>query len=267
MRNETAEILTFESLEIGYGKGFRRKILLPPLSGSAKKNELVALIGRNGIGKSTLLRTIAGLQRPFSGNINVNGNDISRYSRLGLARITGYISTEIIRAYHMTVYDLVSLGRFPHTNWIGTIDDQSRKAIDDAIFKSGLEHLSKRNISELSDGERQRAMIARVLAQDTLLMIMDEPLAFLDMPGKFEIVNLIRSLSERGKTVVFSTHDLGLAIKNADRIWLLQNNGIIEGTPEELIEKDAFDLMFGATASVTDRLSGKQLKDYLKNFL
>ncbi len=192
-------ILSIDSLEIGYGSRRRRRMLLPPLNASADRGELVAVIGRNGIGKSTLLRSIIGLQPLFGGKIMIKGENISDITRLEIARKIGYISTEIIKVSNMTVYDLVALGRFPHTNWIGRIDSQSSEAIADAISKTGMSRFAGRYIAELSDGERQRVMIARVLAQDAEIMVMDEPTAFLDLPGKYEIVNLIRNLSRYRK--------------------------------------------------------------------
>jgi iron complex transport system ATP-binding protein len=262
-----SEILKIESLKVGYASGRYTRILLPPISASAGCGELVAVIGRNGIGKSTLLRTIIGLQPALGGNVLINGKKLEDIPRMELARKIGYISTEIIRVSNMKVYDLVALGRFPHTNWIGRIDRKSSEAISAAILKTGMSTLAGRYIAELSDGERQRVMIARVLAQDADIMVMDEPLAFLDLPAKYEIANLIRSLSRKGKTIIFSTHDLNIALKLADRIWLILKEGFIEGTPEELIKNGSFEPMFDAPQTGEDTLSGLNVRDYLKNFL
>jgi iron complex transport system ATP-binding protein len=267
MKERDTEILSIDSLEIGFRSGNRKRILLPPLTASALRGELVAVIGRNGIGKSTLLRTLIGLQPAYGGKIHICGEDMTGIPRMELARTVGYISTEIIKITNMTVNDLVSLGRFPHTNWIGKIDRKSSDAISDAISKTGMSNLAGRYISELSDGERQRAMIARVLAQDAEIMLMDEPLAFLDLPGKFEIMNLIHSFSRAGKTIIFSTHDLNIAIRLADRIWLITKERLIEGDPEKLIEQGSFDSMFESPASLSGPFSGFSVRDYLKNFL
>lgn len=256
-----SSILTFDSLEIGYGSHGRKRILLPPLSASANRGELVAIIGRNGVGKSTLLRSLIGLQPFYGGKIIINNENLSDIPRLELARRIGYISTEIIRVSNMTVYDLVALGRFPHTNWIGRIDSKSREAIANAISKTGMNKLEKRYIAELSDGERQRVMIARVLAQDADIMVMDEPTAFLDLPGKYEIVNLIRNLARSGKTIIFSTHDINVALKLTDRIWLILKDSLIEGSPDELLKNGSLESLFESSEPGTD------LKDYLKYFL
>jgi iron complex transport system ATP-binding protein len=160
----------------------------------------------------------------------------------------GFISTEIVKITNMTVYELVSLGRFPYTNWVGKIEGTDHDIIMDSIEKTGMESLFDRNIAELSDGERQRAMIARVLAQDTEIMIMDEPTAFLDIKSKYEIVHLMHDLAlKRGKTIIFSTHDLSIAISQADKIWLTLEDKLVQGAPEDLMIQGAFDHLFDSS--------------------
>jgi iron complex transport system ATP-binding protein len=242
---ERHEILSFESLLIGYSSGKNRKILLPPLNARAYKGELIALIGQNGIGKSTLLRTLTGLQKDLGGVTIINGKPVQSYSRMDFARSIGYISTEPVRVSNMKVHDLVALGRFPHTDWLGKFTSIDHEIIKDAIEKVGMTIHMNRYITELSDGERQRAMIARVLAQDTDLLVMDEPTAFLDIKSKYEIIHLLHDLSKRrGKTVIFSTHDLNIAVSEADKIWLILNDSFEEGAPEDMIISGAFDELF-----------------------
>lgn len=239
--NECNEILlSFDSLRIGYGT----KDLLPPVSAAAAKGELVAVIGRNGIGKSTLLRTLLGLQPALGGKVLIGGRDLKELSAIQKARRIGYISTEIVRVSNMTVFDLVTFGRFPHTNWIGRIDRDSCLAVNEAIVKTGLGGFEKRYISSLSDGERQRAMIARILAQDTDILIMDEPTAFLDIVSKFDIIKLMLSLAKEGKTIIFSTHDLSVAVNQSDKIWMMLEDRIAEGAPEDLALDGSFDSLF-----------------------
>ena len=240
------EILSVIDLEIGFvSRGRKRTVLTSPLNATASSGEFIAVIGHNGVGKSTLLRTITGLQSLLGGNVFIKGKNIEDYSRTDIARNVGYISTEPVSVGNMTVYDLVALGRYPHTNWIGKINDDDHNTILSSIVKVGMTDFNGKYINELSDGEKQRAMIARVLAQDTGLLIMDEPTAFLDISNKFEIVHLMHTLTrERGKTVIFSTHDLQTAINTADKIWLVLENGIIEGAPEDLILNDSFDSLF-----------------------
>jgi len=248
MKMNLTEILSLDSLKIGYVSGKNKKILLPPLNARANSGELIAVIGRNGIGKSTLLRTLTGLQRPLGGEIFYNGKNIRDYSRMELAQKVGYISTEIVKVSNMSVYDLVALGRFPHTNWIGKIEMKDHEIILDAIEKTSMEPFCRKYVSELSDGERQKAMIARILAQDTGIMVMDEPTAFLDIASKYEILHLMHMLSNiSGKTIIFSTHDLQMAINQSDKIWLILDNKLVEGAPEDLIIAGAFDHLFNSS--------------------
>ncbi len=244
MNENRIKNIVLDSLSIGYNAGKQGNPILPPLSASSTGGELIAVIGRNGIGKSTLLRTIAGLQSSLGGEVFLKGKNTSEYPRLELARRIGYISTEVVKVSNMRVADLVALGRFPHTNWLGSIDLSGRLVIENSIARTGLTALRNRHISELSDGERQKAMIARVLAQDTELMIMDEPTAFLDIASKYEIVNLMLELTRDGKTIIFSTHDFNIAVNQADKIWLILEKNLIEGSPEDLMLSGAFENLF-----------------------
>jgi iron complex transport system ATP-binding protein len=248
MENQSKEILSIDSLRIGYGSGKNENVLLPPLNASASYGELIAVIGRNGIGKSTLLRTLTGLQQPLGGAISYYRKDIKDYSRIELAQKVGYISTEIVKVSNMRVYDLVALGRFPHTNWIGKVEKRDHEVILDALKKTSMSSFAQKFISELSDGERQKAMIARILTQDTGIMVMDEPTAFLDVASKYEILHLMHQLSGNGtKTIIFSTHDLQMAISQADKIWLILENELIEGAPEDLMLAGEFDHLFDSS--------------------
>ena len=245
MKESIRNILSFRDLGIGFISGKFRQALLPPLNGSAAKGELIAVIGKNGIGKSTLLRTFAGLQDLITGKLTIDGKNIADFSRLQLSANIGYISTEIVKVSNMKVYDLVSLGRFPHTNWLGRIDVADHNMIMEAISKTGMTEFTYRPVTELSDGERQRAMIAMVLAQDAGIMIMDEPTAFLDISSKYEIIHLMNELTRsRDKTIIFSTHDLATAVSQADKIWLLKEQGLTEGAPEDLMLEGSFDTLF-----------------------
>lgn len=248
MKASISNILLIRDLEIGYISGKSKKALLPPLNAVAGKGELIAIIGRNGIGKSTLLRTLTGLQQGLSGSIVYYGKDINEYSRIDLAREVGYISTEIVKVSNMRVYDLVALGRFPHTNWIGKIEPGDDEIIKNALEKTSMSAFSNKYVSELSDGERQKVMISRILAQDTGIMIMDEPTAFLDIGSKYEILHLLHQLSRQNqKTIIFSTHDLQMAVSQADKIWLVLDDHLIEGSPEDLILAGAFDHLFDSS--------------------
>lgn len=229
-------ILSLDSILTGYRRGKTERVLLPALSADAGRGELIALVGKNGIGKSTMLRTIAGLQPCLGGHVSLMNKDLSSYNRKELAMLTGYISTEPVRIANMKVWDLVALGRFPFTNWIGRLDQDDITAVSNAIGLTSMEHLASKNITELSDGERQKAMIARLLAQDTGIMIMDEPTAFLDIESRFEIIHLLHRLaSENKKTIIYSTHDIQTAISESDKMWIIDNDGLTQGAPEDLI--------------------------------
>ena len=242
------EILSLRSLLIGYTSGGKKNILLNPINASARKGEIISVIGRNGVGKSTLLRTLSGLQSPLGGEVYYNNRDIREYSRREFAQNVGYISTESIRVANMTVYDLVSLGRFPHTNWIGKISTNDNKIIMDCLEMTSMSVHRRKFISELSDGERQKAMIARILSQDADIMIMDEPAAFLDVGSRYEILHLMHLLSQKNdKTIIFSTHDLQMAVSQSDKIWLLLDGNLLEGAPEDLMIKGAFGHLFEST--------------------
>lgn len=245
MKTNREEILSVSSLLIGYRSGSHVRELLPPINVSSGKGELVALIGENGIGKSTLLRTICGVQSPLGGSVFLKGAVLDQFSRNMLARNIGYISTEPVKVSNMKVSDLVSLGRYPHTDWTGRLGITDHEIIEEAIDKVGLKQLASRYINELSDGERQRSMIARVLAQDTDILVLDEPTAFLDIKSKYEIIHLLHELTRvKGKTIIFSTHDLIIAINEADKIWLALRDSFAEGAPEDLILSGAFSNLF-----------------------
>jgi iron complex transport system ATP-binding protein len=254
---EKTEILSLESLLIGYSSGNERKILLPPINAKAWEGELIAVVGQNGAGKSTLLRTLTGLQDALDGIIKINGKSIASYSRNELAQKIGYISTEPVKVSNMTVYDLASLGRFPHTDWFGKLTSTDTEIINDSVDKVGMTDFSLRYISELSDGERQRAMIARVLAQDTDILLLDEPTAFLDIRSKYEIIHLIHDLSRnRRKIIIYSTHDLNIALSESDKIWMIINEDFCEGAPEDLVLSGAFDHLFSDSLVKFNRNDG-----------
>jgi iron complex transport system ATP-binding protein len=255
--DDSTKILSLNSLKIGYGSGKNENILLPPLNASANRGELIAVIGKNGIGKSTLLRTLTGLQSSLCGEILLGNKHLQDYSKIELAHEVGYISTEIIKVGNMNVYDLVALGRFPHTNWIGKIEKHDHDAILQALEMTSMLTFRNKFISELSDGERQKVMIARILAQDTGIMIMDEPTAFLDVSSKYEIFHLLNLISNsNGKTIIFSTHDLQMAITQSDKIWLILSDKLVEGAPEDLMIAGEFDHLFDSKTVLFNAADG-----------
>jgi len=255
---EQENIISIRNLEIGYPiKGNLNNILFNDINLDGKSGELIALVGKNGIGKSTLLRNISGLQQPINGHINYFGKHKNSYSRTDFARMVSFVSTEIVNVNNLSVFDLVSLGRFPHTNWLGKLKSEDVSRSVRALEMVGMGTFARKHINEISDGERQRVMIARTLAQDTKIIVLDEPTAFLDLPNKYEIIHLLNKLSkEENKTIIFSTHDLNIAIQEADKIWLMLEDKVAEGAPEDLILNETFNRIFENSNLKFDKLKG-----------
>lgn len=225
------ERVLFESANIGFGWG-----------------EFTALIGRNGTGKSTLLRTIAGLARPLSGDIAVNGKPLSHMSSREVAEQISFVSTDEIKVANLRVADVVALGRAPYTNWIGTLSDEDRAFVIESLEMVGMSKFASKTMDTLSDGERQRVMIARALAQDTPIILLDEPTAFLDLPNKYEICLLLRKLAhKKGKCIIFSTHDLSIALELCDTMAMIENGSFHYGTAEKLISNNEIQQLFTGT--------------------
>ena len=246
MSQQEERIIALDNVSIGYkAKSASHIIVKQDISVFALKGELVALIGGNGVGKSTLLRTIAGFQYPLFGDVRIKEKSVNAYRESELALTMSFVSTEIIRVPNLTVFDLVSLGRYPYTNWFGKLMDEDRHIVEEAIRAVGLQGYENRAVNYISDGERQKAMIARTLAQDTDVIVLDEPTAFLDMANKYEIVHILHQLArDKGKTVLYSTHDLTTAIAESDRIWLMQDRSVDQGAPEDLILNGSFSSLF-----------------------
>jgi len=246
MIGQEEKIIELINSAIGYKvKTHSDNVVKSGISVHALKGELVALIGGNGVGKSTLLKTIAGFQPPISGDFLINGKQVNGYREKELALIMSFVSTEIIRVPNLSVFDLVSLGRYPHTNWFGKLLDEDRHIVEEAIKSVGLQGYENRMVNYISDGERQKAMIARTLAQDTDVIVLDEPTAFLDLSNKYEIVHILHRLaSEKGKTILFSTHDLTTAIAESDRMWVILDDSVKQGAPEDLILNGDFECLF-----------------------
>lgn len=255
------EIVEIKNLAIGYhGKGKKYRSVYRNINLEAARGEMIALVGENGIGKSTLLRTLARLQEKSAGSIRFRGKEQHLYSRRDYARLVSFVSTEIVNVHNLKVFDLVALGRFPHTNWLGKLNEHDRSLVIESLNLVGMNHMAQKNVSEISDGERQRVMIARTLAQDTPVIILDEPTAFLDLPNKYELIQLLSTLAdEENKTVIFSIHDLNIALHQADKIWLMHPDRIISGAPEDLILNNVFDDLFPKSRLHFDKRKG----DYL----
>lgn len=250
-------IIELQNLVVGYHKKRNPVSVMCFPEIKVEKGDFIAIAGPNGIGKSTLIKTLVQLIPELSGKIMFKGRPASIYSRNALASLISYVSTEAIHNHQMTVRDLVTFGRYPYTNWFGKIENEDMGIVDEAIAMLEIEHLATRFIDEISDGERQKAMIARAIAQQTEIVILDEPTAFLDLPHKHEIVNLLGRFSrEFRKTIIFTTHDLGIAIREVDKLWILSDTGFYYGSPEDLVLNGTISKTFNTSKVAFDNRKG-----------
>ena len=248
-----------KELTTGYRSKHGEHVVSYKLSATLKAGEFTCLLGPNGAGKSTLMRTLAAFQPPLEGTIELDGRDIDTIKPQQLARHIGVVLTEKPEVRGMRVRDMVAMGRSPYTGFWGKLHDDDKAAVDQAIDQVGIRPLERRMVSTLSDGERQKVMIAKALAQQTPVIFLDEPTAYLDFPSKVEIMLLLRRLTrEMQKNVFLSTHDLELALQTADRLWLLpgrnseQAGSLIVGTPKELAENGTLARFFAGPGITFD---------------
>jgi len=255
MNKQTVEI---RNLSIGYKTKNGFEPLVENLSTSLFGGELTCLLGANGVGKSTLLRTLSGFQPKLSGEIHILGKPIANYSDNELARTIGVVLTERPNVGDLSVTELIGLGRSPYTGFWGRLNTIDDTVVKEVISWIKIEALADRSLPTLSDGEWQKVMIAKTLAQETPLIYLDEPTAFLDFPSKVEIMQLLLALTRSaGKTIFLSTHDLELALQVADTLWLMdRKNGITVGTPDELRLDGSIENFFRCEGVVFDRESG-----------
>ncbi len=237
--------IKLKNLSVGYNAGRNKRTVLPNISLEAPRGSLIALVGANGTGKSTLLKTLAGLQPPLQGDIEIQGRHLLQYSRPELARKLSFVGTHYDMHAMMRVHQVVSYGRYPYTNIVGRLHESDREQIRKAMHDTGIFHLRDAFVGEISDGEKQRVLIARSLAQDTDIILLDEPTAFLDVRNKFEVLHLLGKLAhERQKIILFSSHDLQIVLGTADLLWFIDHKKIIQGLPEELVLKDTINELF-----------------------
>ncbi len=249
-----------KDLSIGYIlKGGERRIVHDSLNLNLHSGEVTCLLGLNGAGKSTLLRTLCGFQPSLGGTIELMGKPLSSYSQGEFSRTLGVVLTEKTNAGGITVYELVSLGRHPYTGFFGQLKKEDKEIIEESLFSAGIAHKANSYVSELSDGERQKAMIAKALAQQCPVILLDEPTAFLDVTSRIETMVLLRKLAvEQHKAILLSTHDLDLAIQMGDCLWLqTKTRPMACGTPEDLIMSGALDTFFNKGGIVFDPNTGK----------
>ena len=250
--------LETRDLAIGYRRRGKRDVLLArQLNLSLQPGKLVGLLGPNGVGKSTLLRTLAGMQKPLAGRVLLEGSDVSSLKPQDLARRLSIVLTATPQPSLMNSYGLVAMGRHPHTDWLGRLTDDDHAAVAWALDAVNGADLAEEPIAELSDGQRQKLMIARALAQQSDIMLLDEPTAYLDLPRRIEIMGLLKRLAQTtGLAILVSTHDLDLALRNCDSLWLMSKAGIKLGAPEDLVLDGSLSETFRAEGIRFDQRRG-----------
>ncbi|HEA22483.1 hypothetical protein LCGC14_1377490 [marine sediment metagenome] len=246
-------VLEVENLVIGYnGVAIAKNINF-----KLAKGELNAVIGINGIGKSTLLRTLGNLQPKLAGSICISEKQLENFSAIDLATKLSLVLTESIASKNMSVLELISLGRQPYTNWIGTLTANDKEKINGAVEMLSLKDLQHKKCFELSDGQLQRALIARAIAQDTDIILLDEPTTHLDLYHKARILKVLKSIAHKtGKTIVFTTHEIEMAIQLCDTLFLLDSEKNYFGKPDELIRAKVFEKLFPAETVSFDAATG-----------
>ena len=236
-----------KNLYVGYRHKKSISTIQKKISIQLHKGEFVGILGKNGIGKSTLLRTLTGVQNAISGDIFIDGKNIQSYSSKELSYLISLVLTERLPESQLTVFELVALGRQPYTNWIGKLSKKDIEKIRWALEQTETTALAHRYFYELSDGQLQRVLIARALAQDTQIIMLDEPTAHLDMHHTIKIFQLLKKLSqETNKTIIMTTHEVNLAIKGADQLILLTEKDVVAGKKEALIANNSFDTLFSS---------------------
>lgn len=251
--------IQLHDLSTGYRSRHEEKVISQHLELAIAPGEVVMLMGPNGSGKSTLMHTMAGLLTPLSGEVIISGKPLSSLKMKDLARLLSLVLTERIPAGNMSISDIVAVGRYPYTGFRGSLHPEDKVVIREALTACHLDGMQERLYSTLSDGEKQRVMIARALAQETPLILLDEPTAHLDLPSRLEVTTMLRSLARSlGKSILISTHELDLALGWADTIWLMDRAGeIVSAAPEDLILDGHIERVFGAPGLSYDQERGE----------
>ena len=251
-------ILTTSNLSVGYSSKKEIKTIATHINLNLKKGELIALIGANGIGKSTLLRTLIGIQPPLSGNIILNGININEYDSISFAQNLSIVLTEKLPPSNLTVFEIIALGRQPYTNWLGNLSDNDISKINEAMELTQITSLAEKKHYEISDGQLQNVLVARALAQDTPLIILDEPTTHLDLLHKVSLFKLLKKLSkENNKCILFSTHDIDMAIQISDEMIIMTDENVVQDQPCNFISKGNFETLFKNEHIAFDREKGK----------
>ncbi|MFK5957733.1 MAG: ABC transporter ATP-binding protein [Lutibacter sp.] len=243
----TKHIIKTTNLSIGYTSKKEVKTIASNLNINLNAGNLVCLLGENGIGKSTLLRTLTNVQPSLNGEIFINSNKLENLNNNNLAKMLSLVLTERLPDSSLTVFELVALGRQPYTNWIGYLTTKDLHIIEAAFEKTNTKHLMNSKCYELSDGQLQKVLIARALTQNTPIIVLDEPTAHLDLHHTINTFSLLKNLaSEFNKTIIVSTHEVNLALQLADELWLMTPSKFIAGKTSELIKNNDLNLLFNS---------------------
>ena len=251
-------ILSTSNLSIGYATKKGKNTIAINLNLSLEAGKLIAIVGANGIGKSTLLRTLTGIQKPLDGKVYLNSKSIHDFDALDLAQNLSVVITEKLPPSNLTVFELIALGRQPYTNWLGKLSPEDYQKINQAVALTHIEHLLDKKHYEISDGQLQIVLIARALAQDTPLIFLDEPTTHLDLPHKVSVFKLLKKLSQEiDKCILFSTHDVDLAIQLSDEMIVMTEETVLQDQPCNLITKGVFNSLFKDSSITFDGEKGK----------
>ena len=240
-------MISLQNLTVGYGE----KAILSDINQTLEPGRLVCLLGSNGVGKSTILRTLAGFLQPLAGKVLLDDKDLSSLSLSQRSKAVSIVLTERVEVPYMKVADLVGMGRSPYTGFFGTLTKEDKAIVGEAIEMVGITSLAERTIDTLSDGERQKAFLAKALAQQTPIILLDEPTAFLDFHAKLSTLRLMQKLAhETDKTILMSTHDVEMALRLSDILWIVQDGEIHTGTTASLTENGILRQFLGDEASI-----------------
>ncbi|MGB5941481.1 MAG: ABC transporter ATP-binding protein [Leeuwenhoekiella sp.] len=245
MEETPKNILEFCEVVIGYDSNTGRKELIAPFDLASAKAKLIGVLGVNGCGKSTLLRSLAGLQPLLHGKILIHGKDVAQCAAQELSKIVSVVLTDRGFSKNLSVYELVALGRQPYTNWFGKLSIEDHKVIDQAFETTSLTDLANTKCHALSDGQLQRALIARALAQNTPVVVLDEPTTHLDLHHKAAVLLLLKETAKK-KTVIFSCHDIEMALHTCDELLIFNDSKLHHGTPDELVHNGLLGRLFSS---------------------
>lgn len=262
------DILTTQNLGVGYRQGKQEKCVLSGLNLTLRQGEMVCLLGANGVGKSTLLRTLSGVQDALTGSVVLNEKNIKKYTKRQLSQLISIVYTDRTLAGALTVSELVSLGRHPYSGFFGRLDEDDRCIVAEALADMGILDKADRHVATLSDGERQKAMIARALAQQTQIIILDEPTSFLDVASRIETMKCLHRLAiEKNKAILLSSHDVSQSLTLANRLWLMRSDGtMVQGATEDLVLAGELDRLFDDRQVKFDAMAGDFVAVYDKLF-